>query len=88
MTTNEDPGMIEHSLSCHLQHGLGGRCNCGASDRASEALRNRGTEAPAAGPVVDEAATVDPMRHPRGHHMYWCRRVLSPGDRCDCGAFL
>lgn len=34
MTEYRDPGMIEHAPSCHLQHGLGGQCNCGASDRA------------------------------------------------------
>lgn len=27
-----DPGMIQHESYCHLQHGRGGRCTCGAPE--------------------------------------------------------
>lgn len=33
-TEHEDPGFIQHANYCHLQHGMGGMCNCGASARA------------------------------------------------------
>lgn len=58
MTEHRDPGMIEHAPSCHLQHGLGGRCTCGASDRGSQRDAGPMSHADALGAYDD---TADPM---------------------------